>query len=175
MQVLLETYWQPRLTTLNENLTQTYLGYICAGGYVATTAGCFLMGRVKPGDGRRRWAAYLGIGFGLCVLIFLLSFQTKTMWFAFIYTAIYLAIGLISVPEQTIVNTETSDDVRASMLSVVSFAARLGGMLSSIASSALLLRMDISTVWLLSALVTMACVTVVAVMRIIAYKRQLQS
>ena len=86
----------------------------------------------------------------------------KGVWgFAAFYVGIYFTIGLLSVPEQTIVNSQVTDDVRASMLSVVSFFGRAGAMVSSAASSALLLKTDIGGMWAYNALFTIACLLLI--------------
>ena len=91
----------------------------------------------------------------------LLARQNGIAGFAVGYLLVYLCIGLMSVPEQTIINAEVSDDVRASMLSVVSFSVRLGALFSSLASSAMLLKMDIGKMWTADAIVMLVVVALV--------------
>ena len=163
-QGMVEIYWQPRLVAVAGGMGQTYLGYICAGGFLATTLGCALMGRAKLSTGLKQWAAYIGLGLALAACTLLLAMQ-KTVWgFAAFYVGIYFTIGLLSVPEQTIVNSQVPDDVRASMLSVVSFFGRAGAMVSSAASSAMLLGMDVGGMWSYDAVFTIACLLIIALL-----------
>lgn len=163
-QGMVEIYWQPRLVAVSGGMAQTYLGYICAAGFVATTLGCALMGRAKLSTTIKQWAAYIGLGLALAGGTLLLALQTSVAGFAAFYVGIYFSIGLLSVPEQTIVNSQVTDDVRASMLSVVSFFGRAGAMVSSAASSALLLRVDIGGMWGYDALFTIACLLLIGLL-----------
>lgn len=163
-QGMVEIYWQPRLVDVAGGMEQTYLGYICAAGFLSTTLGCALMGRAKLSTGLKQWTAYIGLGLALTACTLLLAMQ-KTVWgFAAFYVGIYFTIGLLSVPEQTIVNSQVPDDVRASMLSVVSFFGRAGAMVSSAASSAMLLGMDVGGMWSYDAVFTIACLLIIALL-----------
>ena len=163
-QGMVEIYWQPRLVDVAGGMEQTYLGYICAAGFLSTTLGCALMGRAKLSTGLKQWTAYIGLGLALAACTLFMAMQ-KTVWgFAAFYVGIYFTIGLLSVPEQTIVNSQVTDDVRASMLSVVSFFGRAGAMVSSAASSAMLLKMDVGGMWSYDAVFTIACLFVIALL-----------
>lgn len=163
-QGMVEIYWQPRFVAISGGMAQMYLGYICAGGFVATTFGCALMGRAKLSSTLKQWAVYIGLGLALAGSTLLLALQKGVWGFAAFYIGIYFIIGLLSVPEQTIVNSQVTDDVRASMLSVVSFFGRAGAMVSSAASSALLLKTDIGGMWGYDAVFTIACLLVIGVL-----------
>lgn len=156
-QVMVEAYWQPGLISLSGGVAQSYLGYICAAGYVATTLGCALMGRASLSARRKRWAAYLGLGLAFAALVYAMARQTAPIWFAACYVLLYFSIGLMAVPEQTIVNSHATSGVRASIMSVVSFFSRAGALVSGAVSSALLLKMEISAMWRIGAVFTGAC------------------
>ena len=154
-QSMIEIYWQPRLVSLDSGVRQSYLGLICAGEYIVTTLASLAMSRVRLGDEKIRKAVYFSLCTALALCVILLAKQAGIAGFAAGYLLMYLCIGLMSVPEQTIINAEVSDGVRASMLSVVSFSVRLGALLSSLASSAMLLKMDIGSMWTADAAVTL--------------------
>ncbi len=160
-QSMLEIYWQPRLVSLDSGVQQAYLGLICAGGYIVTTLASLFMGRVQLKGERTRRATYFVLCGVLALGVMLLARQNGIAGFAVGYLLVYLCIGLMSVPEQTIINAEVSDDVRASMLSVVSFSVRLGALFSSLASSAMLLKMDIGKMWTADAIVMLVVVALV--------------
>lgn len=160
-QSMVEIYWQPRLVALGDGVRQAYLGLICAGGYIATTLSSLLMGRVRINSPQTRRAVYFSLCAALALGVILLAKQRGIAGFAVGYLLVYLCIGLMSVPEQTIINTQVTDDVRASMLSVVSFSARLGALFSSLASSAMLLTMDIGKMWTADAIATILVVAIV--------------
>ncbi len=160
-QSMVEIYWQPRLVSLDNGVQQTYLGLICAGGYIVTTLASLLMSRMRLNGDRARRATYFGLCAALALGVILLAKQVGIAGFAVGYLLVYLCIGVMSVPEQTIINTEVSGAVRASMLSVASFSVRLGALLSSLASSAMLLKMDIGKMWTADAIVTLVVIVLV--------------
>ena len=165
VQAALETYWQPQLSGIFTNGVQTVLGMLSAAAYLATTFGCIFLGRARIDNPQRCWIIYLFMGGGLALLTALLSFASNAVFFSIVYIALYLLIGMLSVSEQTIINRETSDDVRASLLSVTSFAARMGGIISGVVSSLLLTGGNISLVWRITALVTVVGLAVVSIGR----------
>ena len=164
-QFLLETYWQPHLRTLSGNGSQLLLGALCAASFGVAALGSFLAGKLSFFGRKEPWSAYLSLGIAVCALLVLLSAQAGVGGFAAVYIALYLAIGMISVVEQTIVNMRISDDVRASMLSLTSFTARAGGVVSSIAGTALLAGMGIGALWRTGAAFAAVCFTAVALIR----------
>lgn len=162
VQAALETYWQPQLSGILTNGVQTVLGALSAAAYLATTFGCIFLGQARIDNPRRCWIIYLFIGGGFALFTALLSFASNAVFFSVVYIALYLLIGMLSVSEQTIINRETSDDVRASLLSVTSFAARMGGIISGVVSSLLLTGGNISLVWRITAFVMVVGLAVVS-------------
>jgi predicted MFS family arabinose efflux permease len=169
-QSMVEIYWQPRLVSFDGNVRQTYLGLICAGGYIVTTLASLLMGRVRLNNDKTRRVVYFALCAALALGVILLAMQTALVLFAAGYILVYLCIGLMAVPEQTLINAEISNDVRASLLSVVSFSARLGALLSSLAGSVMLLKMDIGKMWTADAVVTLCMVAFVGALSFIKGK-----
>jgi predicted MFS family arabinose efflux permease len=165
-QFFLETYWQPRLTALAGAGSQALLGILCAVSFGAAAGGSLVIGKIKVLKSKWRWAAYLSSGAAAAALLFLLSLQAGVAGFAAVYIGVYLVIGMIAVAEQTIVNAQVSDDVRASMLSLTSFTARAGGVASSIVGAALIGGMGIAALWRAGAVFTAACFAAVVLIRV---------
>jgi predicted MFS family arabinose efflux permease len=168
VQGALETYWQPQLSSIMTDGSQTVLGILAAAAYLTTTVGCVLFGRINLDSPKRSWTLYLGISAGIAVLTAVLSLAADAAAFSLIYIILYLAIGMLSVLEQAIINREVSDDVRASMLSVTSFAARIGLMFSGVICSFLISGESISFVWRITALIAAFGFALVSAARIFA-------
>jgi MFS family permease len=105
------------------------------------------MGRIKPASGNSRWTAYLCLLAGSAVCLFLLSFQKAAVGFAAMYVLFYLFLGAVNVPEQTIVNAEAPNEMRAAMLSAASFSSQAGGVISSILCSMVIGAVGIPGIW----------------------------
>jgi MFS family permease len=143
----LETYWQPALRAIAKGNPQLLSGVICTAGFAATALGSFVMGRIKPAPRRSRWAAYLCLIAGVAVSLLLLSFQKSAAGFAAMYVLFYLFLGAVNVPEQTIVNAEVPNEMRAAMLSAASFSSQAGGVMSSLLCSMLIGAAGIPGIW----------------------------
>lgn len=167
LQSSLETYWQPQLSAFLLKNSQAVLGILASSAYIATSIGCALIGRFDLRTSKSIWLLYFGIAGGFISLIFLLSYALNVFVFGAIYVALYLFIGMISIPEQIIINRNVTNDVRASMMSVSSFAVRIGGMMSGILCSFLLIGGDISYIWRISAIITITGLAGVMVKRAI--------
>ncbi len=165
MQFMLETYWQPRFVEISGENAGKLLGMLCALGFGATVLGCAAMGLVKGWGERRYWAAYLAVAVAMAIMLILISLQNRVLGFALGYIALYFMLGLLAVSESTLVNLYATDDVRASMLSLTSFIARAGGVVSSLLGAALLAAFDISGLWRTGAYLTLACAIIVALLR----------
>lgn len=174
LQFLLETYWQPQLGALTNGGSQVLLGLLCTGGFGAAAAGSFIIGRVKAIKMKWYWVIYLSLGVVVSALIALLSQESGAVGFALVYVAVYMVIGMIAVSEQTIVNGLTPDDIRASILSLMSFTVRAGGVLSSIVAATLIAGMRIGSVWLIGSVFTAVCFAAVAFTRGILLKRSVE-
>ena len=112
VQAALETYWQPQLSGIMSDGSQTVLGFLAAAAYLATTVGCVVLGRINLNSPKRSWTLYLGTNAGIAALTALLSITRDVSAFSIIYIILYLSIGMLSVSEQAMINREISDDVR---------------------------------------------------------------
>lgn len=157
MLVSIETYYQPQMTTF-PTVTQATLGIVTALGFVGTTLGSYLLGRINVVNENKRWGLYLAFGVLAGALVITLAFMTGLVAFAMIYVMFYVLIGLNSVIEQTIVNTESSNEIRASMMSIMSFVTRIGIIPFSLISSAILIGGSIKIVWIVFAVLSIATI-----------------
>jgi predicted MFS family arabinose efflux permease len=164
----LETYWQPELKAIAEGNSQLLFGVICTAGFAATALGSFVMGRLKPASRNSRWTAYLCLLAGSAVCLFLLSFQKAAVGFAAMYVLFYLFLGAVNVPEQTIVNAEAPNEMRAAMLSAASFSSQAGGVISSILCSMVIGAVGIPGIWRIAVTLGLGAAVLGAVMMHIA-------
>lgn len=148
VQASVETYWQPQISTFQLEYLQPLLGLLSACAYFATIAGCTLISKFKLLSSRKSQTVYLSTAFVFLMIVFSFAFAKNIILYATIYLFIYLLIGMISVAEQTIINLETEDSVRASILSANSLFAKLGGIASGGISSIILQVSGINVVWI---------------------------
>lgn len=157
MQVMIETYWQPQFLSVAGKAAAGWLGILCAAAFLATICGSSYMGRVLKTERENAcWTAYLALFAAMTALVLLLARQTSSAGFSAAYLGLYLVIGLLAVPEQSILNLGAENAVRASLLSVLSFAAQAGGLIGNALASGLFLRGGISFVWTVGALLAAA-------------------
>jgi MFS family permease len=144
----LETYWQPQFTTYISLKQHYLLGVLCACGYGGTMLGSFLTGHIKMAEQVRRWHCYLLfvvlLGFALCMI----AIQNTAIGFMLGYVLAQTILGIANVPEQTLLNSLTASEARASMLSVASLFSQMAGVLSSIICTVLILSIEISGIFL---------------------------
>lgn len=149
VQASIETYWQPQLAMLQKTNLHNTLGFLSASAYLATILGCTLTGKIKMFQKVQKTTAYFDAVFCLLSFTIIIGLVKNTFLFSCIYIIIYLFIGIVSVTEQTMINHETTDNIRASVLSTTSFLSRMGGLISGFLSSMILQFCTISTVWIL--------------------------
>jgi MFS family permease len=165
VQSSIEAYWQPQLTAIMANNTQTTLDILSAAAYLATTMGCLLLGRIKLSASQHSRIVYFIIASFITIFVVLLSLVSNVIAFSVIYIVLYLLIGMLSVSEQSIINSNVSNEIRASFLSISSFAARTGVLLSGILCSFFLINGSISHVWRITAVITAAGLAVIFILQ----------
>lgn len=166
VQSSLETYWQPQLAAIMANNMQTASGILAAAAYLATTLGCLLLGRIKLSASQHSRIVYFVIASIIAVFVVLLSLASNLIAFSAIYIVLYLLIGMLSVSEQSIINSNVTNEIRASILSISSFAARTGVFLSGILCSFFIISGSISYVWRITAVITTVGLTVIFILQI---------
>lgn len=147
VQAALETYWQPRLVQILGDNRQMIFGMLSAAAYLATVVGCMAVGGICAAEKKRNIFLYYMVSFGVVGVTAGLSFAMNPFAFSVLYCIIYFFTGIRSVPEQILINQEVPDEIRASVLSVTSFTARAGGMLSGMLSSLLIGEGGIDGIW----------------------------
>lgn len=148
VQAAVETYWQPQMSAFQPEHLQQLLGILSASAYLTTIAGCTFINKFKMYSVQKSQTVYFSVAFIFLLIVFTFSFAQNVIFFSIIYLTIYLLIGMISIAEQTIINLETEDHVRASILSMNSLFAKSGAIVSSGISSVILHFSGISTVWI---------------------------
>lgn len=149
--MMVEVYWQPQFSSLLQSDNNLFFGLLCAGGYAGTTAGSALTGKLRLVTPRRQWLAYLCFILTLAATLVLMVFQRQAAFFALAYMANMFALGMLNVPEQTIINRLATPDTRASILSCSSLFCQVGGIGGSAACSVLIPFLGIGGVWLSAA------------------------
>ncbi len=146
--ISLETYWQPAFMKMNAQTDNTWLlGVITFASFIAAVSGNTLSQKLLHKFPVHRWKIYYVSRIILSLGIVFLSLQKSSLGFLFGYISIYLLTGTGNVAENTIINQYTPNKMRASMLSVSSFLSQAGVMCSSIFSSIMVERLQISGIW----------------------------
>lgn len=148
VQAAVETYWQPQMSAFQPEHLQQLLGILSASAYLTTIAGCTFINKFKMYSVQKSQTIYFSVAFIFLLIVFSFAFAQNVIFFSIIYLTIYLLIGMISIAEQTMINLETEDCVRASILSMNSLFAKSGAIVSSGISSVILHFSGIGTVWI---------------------------
>lgn len=128
--ISVETYWQPVFASLVDTRQTPLLGVICFIGFGASTAGNFLMQklRIRPDNLQRHYFRFkLLIGAFAVVL----AAQTSASGFIVCYGILYFILGLSDITEQTLLNNRIPSDKRASLMSLLSLLTQSGGFAAS--------------------------------------------
>lgn len=162
--IALETYWQPAFMKMNTQTDNTWmLGVITFVSFMAAISGNALSQKLLHKFGTHQWKVYYISRIILSLCIVFLSLQRNSIGFLFGYTSIYLLTGTGNVAENTIINQYTPNKMRASILSVSSFLSQAGVMCSSIFSSIMIDRLQISGIWKVTGIMLGSYVLIVTV------------
>ena len=144
----LETYWQPALSRLSP--APWTLGAVSFAGFCSVILGSHLAQRLisRQKDGGVRLLLGLKALAGGCLI--LLAFQARAPLFALMYMLVYLMLGGGGVAESARLNRAAPADQRASILSLFSFAAQVGGVIASLCGYFVSARADFTALWRLS-------------------------
>lgn len=150
-----ETYWQPRVAELVDGADPAgpdrLNGFLSAGYFLAALAGSIavtpLLERTRLG------AAALLLSLRLLTAAFLvaLAVQTGAGGFAMLYLSMFFWNGMASPPESTMLNRLLPPDKRASMLSAVSLAVQLGGLVGAVVFGLVVGSYGIQAAWFIAA------------------------
>ncbi len=105
---------------------------------------------------------YLLMRGAIAILLILTALQTNIPMFISFYSSIYLMFGMANIPEGVILNHETPNEIRASVLSVNSFTMQIGGLSGSLLYSILIRFMSIPAIWIIAALLVLLTIALMA-------------
>jgi MFS family permease len=164
MMFTVETYWQPAFKALKDAHEQIFLGLLSAAGFAATTLGSFLAGKLPFKTHRSRWIVYLVLLSGMAVSLALIAFQRFAVGFSALFILWYALLGIVNVPEQTLLNLAVPDALRASLLSTASLSCQLGGVFSGLLCSLVIAGAGLTGIWLVGPGLTLCAVLTAALM-----------
>jgi len=152
-----ETYWQPRVAEIAGSMDPAgpdrLNGFLSAGYFLAALAGSLavtpLVEKTRIGAG----PLLLALRLLPAAFIAALAMQTGTGGFAVLYLSMFFWNGMASPPESTMLNRLLPPDKRASMLSAVSLAVQLGGLLGAVAFGFAAGSFGIPVAWFIAAAV----------------------
>ena len=152
----IELYWQPHLKTLAENWEIGFLlGLLSFAGMAAVVLGSVISGKLSPlvrtEQGRIR--VYLAARLAMALIIIAAALWLRLPAFCLLYTLYYLVMGCQDTMDVVLLQTNARDEMRGTLMSVQSFALRLGGLVSQLLSAAVLAFLGIPVLWLLLAAV----------------------
>ena len=166
--ISVESYWQARLTSIIGEPTYSLLGWITAGYFMAGIFGPILITAVanRFNASARLQLLVMPIVSGIALLV--LATQTTVAPFVVAYMAIMLFISMFYSPMATLLNNETSDDLRSTMQSMSSLSIRGGAAISALGFAALVKVWGIQSVWQFVAGITL----IIGILRIVQALRR---
>ncbi|HKM00777.1 MAG TPA: MFS transporter [Sedimentibacter sp.] len=160
----LETYWQPHFITFLPDGSSTRLLGLMAFLYL----GAAMIGSIISNNTIKKYKfnlrkMYLLMRAFIALLLIVTALQTNVPLFIAFYASIYLMFGMSMIPEGVILNSETPNEIRASVLSVKSFTMQIGGLSGSLLYSILIKFISIPTIWILAAFIVLITIAIIAV------------
>lgn len=165
--VIIEAYWQPRLIQIAGAPTYTVLGWATAGYFAMAIIGPMLISAIAEKTNASPATQMKVLPFILALAMYVIAAQTALGPYLAAYMGLMLFISMFNPPAMTMLNNETSDDIRSTMQSIFSLVLRGGGAISAFGFSALIKRWDITTVWQLVAVIVLT----IAIFRIISAQK----
>lgn len=152
-----ETFWQPRFAEILGGSTQYswLFGIIMAGSFLVSMGGNMLS---VPLSKRlhNRYGIVAALARGLQgLLLIILGLQTMLMPAMFLFWLVYLNLGVIDSPHNTLVNEQIPTSRRSVMLSVQSLAVYFGGFVGSAGLGFIARSYDIGGAWIVAGVVSM--------------------
>ena len=152
----LETYWQPHFITFLPDESSTRLLGLMAFLYLgAAVLGSILSNKTIKKYKFNLRKMYLLMRAAIAFLLILTALQTNIPVFIAFYASIYLVFGMANIHEGVILNHETPNEIRASVLSVKSFTLQIGGLSGSLLYSILIRFMSIPVIWMVAAFIVL--------------------
>ena len=151
-----EGYWQPRLLELlNGAQPGILLGIFSCTSMGGVIIGGFLADRLVrwAGTARARIALFLFVRLAMTALLAALAAALQVPLMLAFYIAYYLALGMYACVDSVLVQSETPDEVRGTVMSAESLMQMMGAWLGTGAASLWLGNGSITGLWLLCAAV----------------------
>lgn len=159
----LETYWQPHFITFFPDEGFTGLLGLMAFLYLgAAMAGSILSNKTIKKYKFNLRKMYLVMRGLLSLLLIITALQTNIPMFIAFYSSIYFMFGMANIPEDVILNLETPNEIRASVLSVKSFTMQIGGLSGSLLYTILIRFMSIPSIWIIAAFIVLLTIAIMA-------------
>ena len=165
--VIIEAYWQPRLIQIVGEPSYAVLGWATAGYFAMAIIGPMLISFIADKFNASPAVQVKVLPFILALGMYVIAIQTTLGPFLAAYMAMMLFISMFNPPAMTMLNNETSDDIRSTMQSIFSLVRRGGGAIAAFVFSGLIKRWDITTVWQMIAVI----VLIVALFRVIRSRK----
>ena len=150
----IETFWQPRFALLQGGRTENTLlfGLAMAGSFFAGVVGNIIATPLSQKLGKR-YALVAALSRGLQGLfLIVLAVQTAVPLFIVIFWLVYLNMGVLGSPHDTLINKEIPSERRSAMLSVQSLANYVGGVIGAIGLGYLAEQTSVSSAWIVAGL-----------------------
>lgn len=161
--VIIEAYWQPRLIEIAGEPTYSLLGWATAGYFAMAIVGPMLISFIAERTNASPTLQLKILPFILAASMFAITAQTAIGSYIAAYMGLMLFISMFNPPAMTLLNNDTSDDMRSTMQSIFSLVLRGGGAISAFVFSGLIKRWDITTVWQIIAAIAL----IVALLRLL--------
>lgn len=159
-----EGYWQPRLLELlNGAQPGILLGIFSCASMGGLTIGSFLADRLvkRAGTARARCALFLCVRLAMAALLAVLAAAFQVPLLLAAYIAYYLMLGIYVCVDSVLLQSETPDEVRGTVMSAENLMQMAGAWLGTGAAGLWLGGGSIAGLWLLCAAVlvggTAAC------------------
>jgi len=155
--VSIETFWQPRFAVLQSGDVENTLlfGVAMAGSFFAGVVGNIISVPLSNRMGKR-YGLVAAIARGLQGLfLIVLAMQTAVPLFILLFWLVYLNMGVIGSPHDTLMNEEIPSERRSAMLSVQSLSSYVGGAVGAIGLGFLAEQTSVSTSWIVAGSILM--------------------
>ncbi len=156
----LETYWQPHFISLMpDNSAMFLLGVMAFMYFAAAMAGNIIYGRIFSKHNTKKM--YLLLRSILAAVLIITALQTNMVLFMVFYTLIYLFFGMANIPEGVILNRETPNEFRASVLSLNSLILQIGVLFGSFINSIIINYSTIPGLWFMASGVIITTILII--------------
>ena len=157
----LETFWQPHFAQLlgNQADNSLYYSLILGGNFILGMIGNLLSTPLSKLM-KKRYALVAALFQGMRgFVLILLAVQTAVFPATLLFWAVYLTMGIINSPHETLVNREIPAERRSTMLSVQSLASYTGGIFGSIVLGFIAEQSSINTAWIVTGFILIVSCT----------------